>query len=786
MCVWADLVSTRLREHACRGGPCVRPNQEVDMFATLWIASIIATLYIADQKKLGLVGYFFLSLFTGPLAFMIVLLVSSRASQPDLNNYNVPSLDDARRQLRDLQTSLWAQEEKIKQLEILINKLSGPTAEAPLVKVFVPDAKPAAEVLPSRPIALQDSPVPIKRPDMELDFGRNWLSKIGIAVLALGVAFLISYSFKYFGPFLKIAFGYMVAGGIFYAGIKLEAQEKLKNYGRALLGGAWAITYFTTYAMYHFEASRIISNEFIDLILLSLVVLGMMAHTLRYKSEGMMAVAIFVAYLTSTIGAITSFTVLSTLLLACLILVLVYRFQWVRILSLGIVMTYGIHYVWILPRLFATPINTLFDMDPIHYHDAMNFIFLTSYWLVYFTGVHLIRSLKDNDLARSLASTNFANVALYSLLSYPLVLRLFYTQRFIIVLGEGLIYLIAALMMKKTRQEKMYLSDIIAAVFGITFALSLKFLPTSTLLLWLIEIPSLLFVGITFKERIFNYFSYALAVVVAFRLIFLGTLGFMPDIIFLGHHFTWLGFMSFWVCLSMARCFNLTQGFKKDPQCDPIDLGFDQIFSLAACFYLSQCLWSMVHQPWCAFALALEGWFFLAIGRWLGLRRFRAYAYVAFGFSACVFLGEHIHAANGFFKWFIVSVDALSILAVYYSVKYLKHSSPSDLFFEYEEEMAFAVGLLLLIIAIHQYVFFQWISLSLGIASVVLILTGFISGHKIERLGGMALLALTLGRVVLIDLSGLDIIFKIITLIVLGLLFLGVSYIYNRFNMGKG
>jgi uncharacterized membrane protein len=79
----------------------------------------------------------------------------------------------------------------------------------------------------------------------------------------------------------------------------------------------------------------------------------------------------------------------------------------------------------------------------------------------------------------------------------------------------------------------------------------------------------------------------------------------------------------------------------------------------------------------------------------------------------------------------------------------------------------------------------HWISLSLGLASVVVILAGFFAGNKTERMGGMVLLALTLGRVVLVDLSGLDIIFKIVTLIVLGVLFLGVSYVYTRFGIEK-
>ena len=48
---------------------------------TLWILSIIVTLYIADRKKLGVVGFFFVSLFIGPLAVIIVLLMPSREVQ---------------------------------------------------------------------------------------------------------------------------------------------------------------------------------------------------------------------------------------------------------------------------------------------------------------------------------------------------------------------------------------------------------------------------------------------------------------------------------------------------------------------------------------------------------------------------------------------------------------------------------------------------------------------------------------------------------------------------------
>ena len=46
-------------------------------------------------------------------------------------------------------------------------------------------------------------------------------------------------------------------------------------------------------------------------------------------------------------------------------------------------------------------------------------------------------------------------------------------------------------------------------------------------------------------------------------------------------------------------------------------------------------------------------------------------------------------------------------------------------------------------------------------------------------------MGITLCRIVFVDISGLDVVFKIITFIVLGLLFLGASYVYNRFGLDK-
>ena len=132
-----------------------------------------------------------------------------------------------------------------------------------------------------------------------------------------------------------------------------------------------------------------------------------------------------------------------------------------------------------------------------------------------------------------------------------------------------------------------------------------------------------------------------------------------------------------------------------------------------------------------------------------------------------------------------MAFDVLAVFGLYYAIKVIRRTAVSRLFFEYEAESIFMVALILVVAAIHQYIAPQWISLSLGLASVVVILAGLLDKDRAERLGGMGLLALTLARVVFVDLSGLGIIFKIITFIVLGVLFLGVSYVYNRFAIGE-
>jgi len=744
-----------------------------------WFICIIATLVIADQKKLSLGTYLILALLLGPLALLIVLMVSGKSVSQGR------SVEDMRGQLNQLKGSVLTLQQKINSLERSLGAVSVEPGQIE-GELQPQDEKTEAPQVAAEPVPKDKKRIDLPKIDMEINFGRNWLNKIGIVIFTLGMGFLISYTFKYFGPFMKILFGYCVGAVLFYWGTKLRNQEKLISFGRVVLGGAWAVVYFTTYAMHHFEASRIIHNQMVDLFLLGLVVVGMILHVLKYKSEGMMSLAIFVAYVTATLGQITSFTFISCLLLALVVLFLMYKFQWIKTFIMGVILTYGIHHIWVMPRIVSSPGHAAFlGITTTQYHVLVNFVFLTAYWLVFLAGAHLSRAFKEPKLVDTLAAINFGNIAFYSALAYPMVLRLFYAQRFILVLATGILYLFLAVAMKKIHREKLYLSDMVAAIFVITFALPLKFATSTTMLAWLIEVPFLVLISFYFKEKIYRVLGYLLSVFVTFRLIFLAGLDRMADVHFLGLVWSWSEFMSLWACITMGASFTITRCFDKAKEYGDGDEVFGHIFSISSCVYLTFLIASMVEQPYLAFALSIEGVVLLALSLLLSIHRYRNYAYLILGSAACIFTTEKIFASTQILQWLIVGSDVMIFFAVYFTMKGLLQSKKIKRLFVREEAVGFWIGLFLLVVAIFRYASPQWISLSLGLAGVLIVLIGIVNEDKTERLGGLMVLGLTLARIFLVDLSGLDIIFKIITFMVLGVLCVGVSFIYNRFNIGQ-
>ncbi len=766
-------------------------------FGLIWLISIIGTVIIVDKKSLH-GGYIFLSLIIGPIAFILVFLAESKKKGIDdthLNSYS------------DTDDQISAIKQKVAQLQIRIEQLErgSPSKEEVKKSVIEPEEVPALKpialekeieppkVIYSPPkiskVVTHDYQEPIKkketkRNDFEMNFGQNWLNKIGIVILTLGVGFLIRHQFMSTGPLLKIALGYLVSVGMFFGGIRLEKKEELKQYGRVMIGGAWAITYFTTFAMHHFDASRIIHSQLVDLILLTIVAAGMIMHSLKYKSESMTAMALFVAYVTGTIGQITMFTFFSSLLLAGVVLFLVYRFQWINTLLLGIALSYGIHLYWVGP-------NILDSLGKVSYlgrgsYDSLNvlhLLFLSAYWIVFTAGIHLIKSNDNQEHSNRLAVANFSNFSLYFFLTYSLMTELFYQQRFIFTFGLGLFYLGAAALSNFYKDKRLFQSNVIVAISALTFSVSIQFLPMTTLVLWLIEIPILLFMGLTFKQTLYRYLSYLLSGVCLFRIFFeFQLMDKFEDVQILFLSFRGQEFIHLLSGIVMGVCFMLLHSYRSKMEGDDLDDVTSQLYSLFSGFFLTHFIYLITDNYWTPFVFSLEAAVLFILGLLSALSRFRYYSYALLAVVYGGFLFESHFGGDPFLSLIIISTIVLVPFALYFLAIVGQKKGLLTTNDENEPTLLFCGAALFLMTAIFNHVDEQWITLGVGLSGVFLLLIGFMQKDKIVRLGGLTFFAVTMLRIVFVDIAHLDAIYKIISFIILGVLFLGVSFIYNKFT----
>jgi uncharacterized membrane protein len=92
------------------------------------------------------------------------------------------------------------------------------------------------------------------------------------------------------------------------------------------------------------------------------------------------------------------------------------------------------------------------------------------------------------------------------------------------------------------------------------------------------------------------------------------------------------------------------------------------------------------------------------------------------------------------------------------------------------------LGTSLLTLLLFREVSGRVLTIACGFEGLLLLAAGFLAQERVLRLSGLALFFFCIGKVFFWDLSSLETLYRIISFIVLGLLLLGVSWIYTRFR----
>src|SRR5262249_37739764 len=132
----------------------------------------------------------------------------------------------------------------------------------------------------------------------EETLGTNWLTKLGVTLLVIGLSLLGIVELRTMGVGGRAGLLFLIAAVLLVGGIFLEKRERYQLLGRAGIGGGWALLFFTTYGIYHVQAMHVLDSLVLDSVLMLGVAVAMAAHTLRYRSQFVTGLAFLLAYTT--------------------------------------------------------------------------------------------------------------------------------------------------------------------------------------------------------------------------------------------------------------------------------------------------------------------------------------------------------------------------------------------------------------------------------------------------------------------------------------------------------
>jgi len=171
--------------------------------------------------------------------------------------------------------------------------------------------------------------------------GGNLLNKLGALVLVIGIALFLSYSFTRMGPAGRALTGLATSLAILAGGVWVERKAEYRIFARGLIAAGWASLYFTSYAMYALDATRVIENPFVGLILMLSVATGMIWHSLRYQAQALTGLAYGCAFGALALTGLTTYAVVALIPLAASLLYLARRFRWHEMALFGALATYA-------------------------------------------------------------------------------------------------------------------------------------------------------------------------------------------------------------------------------------------------------------------------------------------------------------------------------------------------------------------------------------------------------------------------------------------------------------
>ena len=463
--------------------------------------------------------------------------------------------------------------------------------------------------------------------ELEETLGTNWLNKLGIIILVIGVALFIGYQLRTLGPAGKDIVGLVVAAAMLGVGIRYERREQWKILARAGIAGGWALTFFVAYAMRHVQAAHVLDSNAWDLVLLLLVGAGMVAHTLKYRSQTVTGLAFLLAFLTVNANRGDLAGLCANFVLVVAIALIAVRLRWYEFEVFGILAAFMTHYYWLRPIIQPLP----------HPHGEFPGYFLSSvllafYWLA-FLASYVVRQIEKRREEIVSAAAIILNSGLFVWLMGYQSAHPEKAFQFLLVAG-AVEFAVGQLPFTRRRSAFVLLTLIGTGLMATAFPF--KFSHQSLSVLWLLQAEILFLAGVYLREVVFRRLGMAIAFLAAGQILIADTRQVMDA----GRALPHLAIPYFLATLVLY--FNAHVAPRRHPELTGhrIDAGAFRIASYVAAPLGVFGVWVACPDPWAAVGWAAFGLVLVYSGfRWKVREiSIEAYCVSAFVILRCLFV----------------------------------------------------------------------------------------------------------------------------------------------------
>lgn len=638
-----------------------------------------------------------------------------------------------------------------------------------------------------------------KKVDYEKYIGENLFGKIGILVLVVGMGLFVKYAIdkNWINEVFRTVLGFVVGGGLLFLSQRLK--KTYRTFSSLLAGGAFAIFYVTVGMAYHYYGLFSQAAAFIILVVLTVF---MSLLSVLYNRRELAVIALiggFIAPFLVSNGMgnyLVLFTYMTILNMGMFGLAL-YK-KWGELPLICFIATYVI----MLGYSMVADLDVARNAQLVH-----QLLFSTLYYLIFLLPVVSVLRADDKKINQWLVMTVVLNNFLYLFFALWFLreLQLPYNIKGVLTLFIALINGVIAFAVRKRAADKGLLLALLTGMFltFISLSIPIQLEGTFITLLWATEMVVVLWLFSRFGKPVYAYFTYIL--------FFLTIISYMIDLenawsdgvasslfvngTFATGIFTGLAFGVFaWLMERRKASFTTASKISYMPfnaiallvGCGIIYLSFIVDFCLNITYYPleeSTCL------AFTSLALLL---LLVGLRRRFAIDRYAVVYVIAAGLSVCLFVllspivNEYGDTSLLLLQWgaLVVVIIHLFLLARYYYRSFdfrQKRANPITSFIAIASTVLFAVAVNnMLHLAGWENESSAALSISLSMAGFIQMSLGMRLHLKILRMISLAVFGVVLLKLVIVDLWLLPTVGKIIVFIMLGVILLVLSFLYQK------